>query len=434
MYRPEQLRAISRILQSEPNGCLARGLGRSYGDAALNANGGVLLTERLNRFLEFDSETGVLACEAGVRLDEVLEVCLPRGWFPPVTPGTKFVSMGGALACDVHGKNHHRDGCLGRHLDWLDLQLADGSVVRCSADREPDLFRATLGGLGLTGIILALQLRLRKVETAYLRVDYYRSNRLEETMQLLEDEDERYTYSVAWVDCLASGRSLGRSVLIRGNHASLTELPEQQRNDPRLVRHRHVASLPFELPGFLLNSLSIRCMNGLYYRRFRAGHSSRIEHYDSFFYPLDTVHQWNRAYGKRGFLQYQCCFPQETSARAMREILERISSSGLGSFLAVLKRFGERERGPLSFPCPGYTLALDFPMKGRRVLDLLEELDERVVQWGGRVYLAKDARLSRKRFEQMYPGLEAWRRVRRHADPQGRFVSDLARRLGLNEN
>ncbi len=432
VYRPDKAGQIDAILGSEPDGILARGRGRSYGDAALNSNGGVLLTERLDRFLDFDPETGRLTCEAGVGLDEILRVCLPRGWFLPVTPGTKFVSIGGAVACDVHGKNHHRHGSLGRHLDWLELRLADGSVVRCSPDENADLFRATVGGLGLTGIILAVRLRMRRVETAYLAVDYYRSRQLEETMRLLEEEDDRYTYSVAWVDCLASGKNLGRSVLIRGDHCPLSELPERCRSRPLEVRDRKLGALPFEMPGFLLNRFSIRCLNGFYYRRFREGRSTRIEHYDPFFYPLDVLHHWNRAYGRRGFLQYQCCFPGETSADAMQAILERVSSSGQGSFLAVLKRFGDEDAGFLSFPRPGYTLALDFPMRGERVLALLEELDGMVVRWGGRVYLAKDARLSRENFERMYPDLDEWREIRRRVDPEGRFSSDLARRLGLS--
>lgn len=430
-YRPEKLADISRILKTEPGACLARGMGRSYGDAALNRDGGVLLTERLNRFLEFDADTGKLTCEAGVRLDEVLEVCLPQGWFPPVTPGTKFVTLGGAVACDVHGKNHHHDGSLGRHLEWLELELADGTRIICSPGRESELFWATVGGLGLTGVILTLQLQLRKVDSAYLKVEWFRSRHLDETMGLMEQEDARFAHSVAWVDCMATGKNLGRSILIRGNHAGLDALPEKQRGAPLEVRNQQVAALPFEFPGFLLNPVTIRVLNGCYYRRFPSGRSRRVQHYDPFFYPLDTLGNWNLAYGKRGFVQYQCCFPSRTSAEAMRAILGRIAVAGLGSFLAVLKRFGSQE-GTLSFPRPGYTLALDFPMKGRPVLNLLEELDDMVVRWGGRVYLAKDARLSRRQFERMYPDLSHWRKVRREADPQGRFVSDLARRLGLD--
>lgn len=432
VHRAEKIaHAVDFVRSPGPRTRLARGLGRSYGDAALNASNDVLLTERLDRFLSFDEENGLLVCEAGVSLLEIIHVCLPHGWFLPVTPGTKFAGVGGAVACDVHGKNHHKDGSLSQHVEWLELLLADGSRVRCSPSENSRLFWATAGGLGMTGIILEVGLRLRKVDSAFLKVDYCRSADLQQTMQLLEEEDAAYTYSVAWVDCMAGGRSLGRSVLMRANHCRATDLSPQLQKDPLSVRERSLLSVPFDLPGFFLNRFSIRGLNAVYYRSFKRGRSSRLEHYNPFFYPLDIVRSWNRAYGKRGFLQYQCVFPADSSEVGLEETLSKISASGNGSFLAVLKRFGP-ETGLISFPRAGYTLALDFPMRGEPMLAFLSELDEIVLRLGGRVYLAKDARLTAASFRRMYPRFPEWLAVKRQVDPGNRFASDLSRRLNLH--
>ncbi len=433
VYRPEKISLVSDLVQSrDQSSLIARGLGRSYGDAALNAERGVLLTERLNCFLDFDPSSGKLTCEAGVTFPEILRVGLPQGWFPPVTPGTKYASIGGAIAADVHGKNHHVDGSFSNHVHWVDVLLADGSVVRCSNDENSELFWATAGGMGLTGVILRASLQLRPVETSYVEVDYFRTGSLEETMELLEKEDQYYSYSVAWIDCLAGGRSMGRSVLMRGNHCRKQDLPTKLAEEPLLVRDRTLVSLPVDLPGFVLNPLTIRCMNTLYYYLFDKGKSARIEHYDSFFYPLDAIGRWNRAYGKRGFLQYQCAFPPETSRAGLSELLGLISQSGNGSFLAVLKRFGE-ETGLISFPRPGFTLALDFPMRGESTLAFQDQLDQVVLKHGGRLYLAKDGRMSAETFRQMVPKLPEWLKIKSEVDPEGVFSSDLSRRLELDE-
>ena len=430
-FRPERMSRVGPIVGSpaEPH-WLARGLGRSYGDAALNRDGAVLLTQRLDCFLDFDPDSGELVAEPGVSFDQIIELVLPRGWFPPVTPGTKFVTLGGAIACDVHGKNHHQDGSLANHVRWLDLLLADGSEVRCSSQQNGDLFWATTGGMGLTGIILRACLALKKVETAYTRVDYLRTRDLEETLRHLEEEDDQYAYSVAWVDCVARGRKLGRGVLMRGNPCSLAELPAGPAGAPLLVRNRVLASLPFHLPSGLLNRHTCRLMNAIYYRRFKRGHSSALEHYDPYFYPLDMLENWNRGYGKRGFLQHQCVLPADDPTEGLRKILESISQSRFGSFLVVLKRFGPGNRF-LSFPRPGYTLALDFPMSGNDLLDFLDSLDRLVVEAGGRIYLAKDARLKPQYCPTMYPELPEWLEIKQRVDPENRFTSDLGRRLGL---
>ncbi len=430
VYRPEKRSHLSELLTRRPeDSYLTRGLGRSYGDAALNRGGGIILSRPFNRFLQFDRESGLLACEGGVSLEEIIEVCLPQGWFLPVTPGTKFATIGGAVACDVHGKNHHRDGTISRHIEWIEVLLADGTAKRCSTAEDSDLFRATVGGMGLTGIILAVGLRMRKVETAYVRVDYRRTRDLEETLLYLEEEDRNYTYSVAWVDCLARGARMGRGVLMGGNPASPQDLTGRQARDPLLVRNSHLFSLPVDLPGFVVGPASIRLFNSLYYRRFRRGKSSTVEHYDPFFYPLDKLGSWNRAYGKSGFLQYQFVLPPESARRGLRKVMEVLSDSGKGSFLAVLKRFGPDD-GLICFPQAGYTLALDFAMRGASTLELLASLDGLVMDHGGRVYLAKDARLSGDHFRQMYPGFDEWLRLKEAFDPEGVFASDLSRRLG----
>ncbi|MEE8160892.1 MAG: FAD-binding oxidoreductase [Acidobacteriota bacterium] len=431
IYRPEKLKGIGAAIQGgEESSYIGRGLGRSYGDAALNQDGGVVLTERVNRFLSFEPNSGVLSCEAGVSLEEILRVFVPRGWFLPVTPGTKFVTIGGAVACDVHGKNHHQDGSLSNSVVDLELLLANGQQVRVSRDSNPDYFWATVGGMGLTGMILSVTLRLLRIETAFIRVQYQRTPNLDETMRLLEEEDQNYRYSVAWMDGLVAGRSLGRSILIRGNHATVDDLSPQQATQPLKPGHRRTLTVPTLVPGFVLNRFSIRAFNSLYYRRFVQDQVNSIIDYDRFFYPLDSLHKWNRLYGKRGFIQYQCVFPPETSGEALAEVLTRLSRSKIPPFLVVLKRFGA-ETGLLSFPMSGYTLALDIPMLGASLLSLLHELDQWVIRQGGRVYLAKDACLSAEAFREMYPRFSQWQRIKTEMDPQNLFSSDLSRRLGI---
>ena len=431
VLRPEHLSDVSLCLDSTGGAPLiGRGLGRSYGDAALNGGGAVVLTDRIDRMLRFDEESGVLSCEAGISLEEIIGTFLPRGWFLPVTPGTKFVTLGGAVACDVHGKNHHGEGSLSKYLLDLELLTAQGEKVRCSPQREQDLFWATVGGMGLTGIILSATLKLRRVETGYVRVRYEAASSLEEVMDLMESRDDSYTYSVAWVDGMASGAALGRSILMHGNHALLSELSEEQKESPLRPGPRRCFTVPFSPPQFFLNRYSVGVFNGLYYR-IQQGKGEVLVDYDRFFYPLDSLASWNRLYGRRGFFQYQCVFPAEVSRQAVTEILRRLGAEGVPMFLVVLKRFGPAA-GLLSFPMPGYTLALDVPMQGQALLETLRGLDRWVISKGGRVYLAKDASTSGDSFRAMYPGLDEWLRVKRNVDPQDRFSSDLSRRLGIS--
>lgn len=409
---------------------ICRGEGRSYGDAALSSHGQVVDTSALRAVRSFDATTGRLVAEAGLSIAELLPLCVPQGWFPGVTPGTKHVSLGGAVAADVHGKNHHRNGSFASDVQALEMLTGDGVRVRCSREQRSELFWASLGGMGLTGVITHVDVQLIPIESASVIAQHFKAPDLATTVRWLDDEAHDDQYTVAWIDCLSRGRSLGRSIVMRGHHARRDELPPTVRHPLRLPA-RMPLRLPVDLPGFALNPLTVAAFNALYY--YAQGRKRRpfaIDH-DRFFYPLDVVADWNRLYGKRGFLQYQCLIPGEGAGEGIQRVLERVVSSRRASFLAVLKRFGPGNAGMLSFPERGLTLALDLPMTGGDVLSLLDELDEVVLRFGGRVYLAKDARLPPAHFRAMYPRLGEWLRVKQAVDPDGRFASDLSRRLGL---
>jgi decaprenylphospho-beta-D-ribofuranose 2-oxidase len=429
-FRPDSPTEIGSILKSQEEvpHFISRGLGRSYGDAALNAGGGVIRQERLNRLLDWDPQTGTVDCEAGVTYEDLLNVFLPRGYFPAVTPGTKFVTMGGAVAADVHGKNHHKEGSLASFIDSLTLLTGTNELLTCSPTENADIFWATVGGMGLTGVIQSVKLKLQRVESAYINVEYQKAANLDAALEEF-GKDHEYRYSVAWIDCLSSGASLGRSVLMRGDHVPLAQLPPEYRDSPLQPRLKGKKSVPLPFPNFALNSVSVRIFNKLYYGQHQNGR--KIVDYDNFFYPLDSILNWNRIYGKRGFVQYQMVVPMESARSALLKVLEKLSRSKRASFLAVLKTFGPGNQGLLSFPMKGATLALDLPNTGQSLLDLLEVLDKIVLDHGGRVYLAKDARLSRQSFESMYPRHKEFAAIKDRVDPAVVFSSSLARRLGL---
>ncbi len=407
---------------------LARGQGRSYGDASLNEVGHVILTERLNRFLEFDRETGILKAEAGATLGDVLEAMVPQGWFPPVTPGTKFSSLGGCVAADIHGKNHHHDGSFGEHVTELVIVDKAGERVTCSPTERPELFWATVGGMGLTGIIESVSFKLQPIETAYMRVKHRRAGNLEVTFNLMENEAYDDQYSVCWIDCMARGKRMGRSVLMTGHHAAKAEVPLMA-HDPLRIKPGRVRNFKRDWPGFMLNKLAIRMFNArFYWREGRRGQF--LCDYHAYFYPLDRIENWNRMYGKRGFVQYQFVVPVHRAKSGIGRVLEMVSKSRRASFLAVLKRFGPASEGMLSFPQEGYTLALDMPLSAD-LMDFLEGLDEVVLEHEGRVYLAKDARLPAGMFKAMYPRLDEFMNLKREIDPDNRFTSNLARRLEI---
>lgn len=418
--RPERVGEARQLLAAVgPEGIIAHGAGRSYGDVALNDGGRVLLTRRLDRILAFDPATGELVAEPGVTFADLLRIFLPRRFLVPVTPGTAFATLGGAVANDVHGKNHDRAGSFGDHVLWLDLLLPSGEIVRVSPQERPELFAATIGGLGLTGVVLAVALRLFRVPSPAVTVQERRVGDLDEFLAVLAEQRAQATYSVGWIDALARGRRLGRGVLELAEPA-----PEGTTSPPPKAPRR----VPVDFPGAALNPLSVRAFNEVYYRRVPAAGRQRRLPYGRFLYPLDALLDWNRIYGRRGFYQFQCVLPDAEASMGLRSLLEAVSAARGASFLAVLKTLGGEGRGYLSFPKRGYTLALDFPRRPG-VEELMGRLERLTLDHGGRIYLAKDACLSASGFAAMYPKLADFRDVLREIDPQRRLVSDMARRL-----
>jgi decaprenylphospho-beta-D-ribofuranose 2-oxidase len=415
---------VETAIQREPS-LIARGNGRAYGDAALNPRA-TLLMRRLERLIDFDPNTGLLVCEAGTLLADIIALFVPRGWFPPVTPGTKYVTVGGMVAADIHGKNHHIAGSFGRHVVWIDLALADGRTLRCSHHEHADLFAATIGGMGLTGIILRVAFPLIRIETDLIRQTTMKASNLEEAMIHFE-ENAGATYSVAWTDCLAGGDRLGRSLVFLGEHAARDDLPRSAHRTAFAANPRRALRVPFDFPSFTLNGLSIAAFNELYYRYSKAG--SRFVNLESYFYPLDAIADWNRMYGARGFLQYQFVMPKPASFAGISAVLRRVAKHNAGSFLAVLKLFGP-QNGLMSFAMEGYTLSLDFPVN-RRNLALLPELDAVVADHNGRLYLAKDARARADMFTRGYPALATFAAIRARVDPTRRLASLQSERLSL---
>jgi decaprenylphospho-beta-D-ribofuranose 2-oxidase len=428
VFRPEKFAELAAVVSSDSK-LIARGAGRAYGDAALNADSRVVDLQRLNRMLDFDPETGILRGEAGLTLDEIIRIFLPRGFFPAAVPGTRYVTLGGSLAADIHGKSHHRESSFATQVLWFDLMLASGEVRRCSREENGELFWTTIGGMGLTGIILEVALRLQRVESAYIKGEIIRVANIDEAIEAFERTDQQYGCSAAWIDCISTGGSLGRSVLHVGDFASRDALPANLRHEPLHAKEKTSPPVPFNLPNFALNSLSMRAFNVAYYAMHR-DHPEALTPYDVFFFPLDSIHNWNRIYGKRGFVQYQCVWPLNESRAGLIETLEAISGSGRASFLAVLKKFGAQQ-GMLSFPMPGYTLALDFPVTDG-LMEFLDRLDAMVLKRGGRVYLAKDARMRPDTFRAMYPKFDEWRAAKAQADPNNHFSSTLSRRLQMD--
>ncbi len=409
----------------QSDGLIARGNGRCYGDASLAPN--TVSTLKYNKILSFDTERGLFECQSGITLDQVLEVIVPKGWFLPVTPGTKFITVGGAVASDVHGKNHHVDGAFSAHVTEMDVLLADGSTITCSAQNHSDLFWATCGGMGLTGIITRVLFDLKKIETSYIKQKQVKARNLEELIQLFDQYND-YTYSVAWIDCLKKGKGFGRSILILGEHATVKELEGNKKNKPLQLPRKKQITFPFNLPSFVLNQFTVKAFNFLYYGKNRKREINNIVSYEPFFYPLDAILHWNRGYGKKGFVQYQFVLPL-ASKQGLVEILQRISDAGLGSFLAVLKVFGKQD-DLISFPTEGYTLALDFPVR-KGLFGFLDELDAIVLRYGGRLYLSKDARMKPEIFWQSYPTAQQFVDVVKKYNPKFSINSVQAQRLHI---
>ncbi len=422
---PDTAAAVGATLQ-RPGDFIARGNGRAYGDSALNPDG-VISTARLSHLLAFDDATGELTCEAGVLLADITDALLPRGWFAPVTPGTRFVTVGGMIASDVHGKNHHGAGSFGDHLRWVELVMPDGQLLRSSRDAHPELFAATCGGMGLTGVIVRAAFGLQRVETSRIRQRTLRAPDLAAALDIFE-ASAASTYSVAWIDGLARGARLGRSVVHLGEHARLDELPTADRAAPFARKPARALRVPIDFPGFALSWPTVKAFNELMYHLPATG--ERLVDLDPYFYPLDAVLGWNRIYGARGFVQYQCVLPLAESPVGLRRLLEAIAGGGSASFLAVLKRMGPASFGMLSFPMEGYTLAMDFPATPAN-LALLARLDAITAEHHGRVYLTKDACTTAAMVARGYPQLAAFRAVRQRYGLAGCVESLQSRRLEL---
>ena len=420
-------RDVPRLVDQDGT-LIARGNGRAYGDAALNRNR-TLSMLGMDRVLGFDHVTGLLTCESGVLLKTILESFLPRRWMPVVVPGTAWVTVGGMIAADVHGKNHHRDGSFGAHVESFSVLTGDGETVRCSRSENADLFHATVGGMGLTGVIGTASFRMRRIETGYVGVETFSAGDLEATMGLFE-ASRHSEFSVAWIDCMARGTSLGRSLHFRGTLLGQEALPHEVAGDRYRLERRSLA-VPFDAPAALLNGRSVSVFNALYYHVDRLrGSRLRPKSIGSYFFPLDRIADWNRLYGRRGFAQYQCVLPKGESQAGILALLERVTQSRSGSFLAVLKLLGGQGAGVMSFPLEGFTLALDVPIRPGTA-ELLEALDDITHRHGGRVYLAKDAFCRPERLRQGYPHLDAFQVVRGATGAAGKFTSVLSDRLGL---
>ena len=396
---------------------LPYGNGRSYGDSALNNNYHIIPTRSLDHFIQFDETSGVFRCEAGVLLSEILEFIVPKKWFLPVMPGTKYVTVGGAIANDIHGKNHHLEGTFGQHLRCFELLRSDNSRSICSAETNSELFKATVGGLGLTGLITWAEIQLNRVKGTNIQFENIKFSHLAEFFDLAKESDQDYEYTVAWIDCVATGPQLGRGLFSRGNHTASDGASSKV--DKKKV------TFPFSPPVSLVNKLSLTAFNHLYYAKQKEKYFRGIIHYDPFFFPLDNILEWNRMYGSPGFLQYQCVVPMNVAYDAIADMLKLIAKSNLGSFLTVLKVFGNiKSSGYLSFPREGATLALDFPFKGEKTLHLLHQLDEITAASNGAVYPAKDARMSAQHFQQFFPN---WKKLSELKDPH--FSSSFWRRV-----
>ena len=417
---------LTRSLINDNIPSIARGNGRCYGDASLAKR--VLCSLQFDYVSSFDRQLGIFECESGVLLERVLEIIVPKGWFLPVTPGTKFITIGGAVASDIHGKNHHVDGSFCDHVLEIDLILSNGNVVTCSTVENQELFEATRGGMGLTGFILRVKFRLKKIETSYIKQTQVKASSLSHLLELFHEYKD-YTYTMSWIDCLKRGKHFGRSILMAGEHARIDDLSAKQKGKHLIPYSDTLLTLPVTLPSFVLNQYTVKGFNYLYYHKNLKKILNSIVPYDPFFYPLDKILEWNKGYGPNGFLQYQFVLPMEASVQGMTDILHRINKKGMGSFLAVFKVFGKQD-SLISFPMEGCTLALDFPVRAD-LFPFLDELDSIVLDYGGRLYLTKDARMKPEVFWKGYPGSRRFYELVKKYNPEYRFRSMQSDRLRI---
>ncbi|MDX2022880.1 MAG: FAD-binding oxidoreductase [Deltaproteobacteria bacterium] len=419
-----QLVASDDLARDTVNAALSRGLGRSYGDSSLPAapTDKVVQTPLADRVLAFDTVSGLMKVEAGFCLDELNRLFLRQGWFTPVTPGTKFVTVGGMVASDVHGKNHHRNGCFGEHVTWMKLRLANNDVVECSPSMNTDLFDATIGGMGLTGHILEVEFRMERIASPWIWMESRQVPSIDDFLRGLKEAGPAWPMTMGWIDCVSRGKLMGRGILMMGRWATPAEAPKAPPPE------KHKLSLPFNLPSWALNRLTARAFNELYYRVHGRKMKRGVVHPDSFFYPLDAIHHWNRGYGKKGFTQYQCVLPEHAGLQAPRQFLELLTGFGLASPLCVIKDCGAQGRGLLSFPMPGTSIAVDLPIRSNTAT-VVAALNKFVIEKGGRMYLTKDNFTTAEDFRAMEPRLPAFEEVRRKWDPQRRLRSAQSVRM-----
>jgi len=420
LIRPEY---YNNFLPQSPH-CIARGCGSSYGDASINTTGIVVSTLQLNRFLAFDSQKGILVVEAGITLHEICQLIVPAGWFLPATPGSAFISLGGAIAADAHGKNHLKEGSLGEHIVWFELITATFERIRCTANENADLFWATIGGMGLTGFISTICIKLKRISSPFMMVENKKTINLSETLDILNDTSSRYEYNIAWLDGQANKNRWGKGIIMTGNHAAEESIRQKKKRSPSQFY------LPFKPPINLINPFLIKTFNYFYY--FAKAQKKNIQHmyYKDFFYPLDKIKNWPYLYGKKGFIQYQCVFPLSDAEAGIEKLLTLLQKEKILCSLIVLKRLGNPSEGLLSFPKEGITIAIDMPFS-EKLLKILNRADEIVASHDGRVYLAKDARLSKDMFIKMYPNYFSWIKIKQKIDPENIFQSSLSLRLNL---
>ncbi|MDC0955059.1 FAD-binding oxidoreductase [Alphaproteobacteria bacterium] len=425
LHKPDTIEELALLVRK--GNVIARGNGRSYGDSAVS-HGGTIDMRSFNRLISFDQSLGQLVAEVGVLLADVIDTFLPRGWFPNVVPGTKFVTLGGMVAADIHGKNHHLDGSFGNHIDWLDVFCADGELRRCSLDSNPELFKWTIGGMGLTGIIVRVAFRLKRVNTGWIEQKTRIANNISETMECFA-KYQHAEYSVAWIDCLQTGNKLGRSIVMLGEHCQKKDLPKLKLRQLYPVQKKQIVKACIDFPSFVLNRWTVRVFNLIYFWNAKIRPAEKTVELSSYFFPLDWIANWNRLYGKRGFMQFQCVIPIGRSEEALQKLLTAISQSEASPFLAVLKRFGNQD-GHFSFPMEGYTLAVDFAVS-EKALRLMKQLELITLGYDGRFYLAKDGCLTRDIFEKSDKRIEKMKQYRNSVGAVSAFRSAQSDRLGL---
>jgi len=424
LFAPKNIDEL--ITEVKKGQLIARGNGRSYGDSSIGKKITISM-KNFDKIISFDEINGVLTAESGLVLKDLINFILPKGWFLFVTPGSKFVTLGGMLAADVHGKNHHIEGNFSKYVEWIDILNSEGEIHRCSKTKNSELFDWTMGSMGLTGIIVKAAIKLRKVETAWINLKTISTKNLDETMDVFE-QNEKTTYSVAWIDCLQKN-DFGRSIIMLGEHAKLQDLSKKQKLVPFSTPKKISISIPFNLPSWFLNSWTVNLFNSLYFWKNKKNSKKKIVDWDSYFYPLDKVYGWNKVYGRRGFSQFQCVIPLKNSKEGLQQLIKTVQKSKVGCFLSVLKKFGP-ENGKFSFPMEGYTLALDFPIN-QKSLKLMDDLDEITLKFGGRFYLAKDSRMSKKTFSNSENRLQSFKNFRDKLQNKKIFESNQSERLGL---